>query len=283
MQKLGWVVALIGGFLLGGLATAIALGGLSLPLTKDSLAQEQGATSELEHLSTKALSDLLMSRVTGTFVADSRASFPAIHGVTFFDQPTSAGDFLCLVRTYRVPHEVVGGRSPQRHEGPLETGKAYGLWIDPSEAGKMDQAGLQRARINACAQYRDFEHLIAEKDPLAASAGLEFLSAAKAAAREGGMSARISCLSRREDQAGRPCDALAYLRTVDLKMVRLAETLSDHLSEDGVPWRASYKLTINDGEDHGHPAMTSIIIAGRHLPGMKVHSIESVTIERDVL
>lgn len=274
MRRLGWAACGLGGVILGGISTALMLGALPLPF---------GSGRPIiapERVPTRALGDALMYRVTKTFVADSRTSTPAAHGVTFFDQPTPAGEFFCLVRTYRVPAEVVSGRTPERYEGSLETGEAYGLWIDPQEAGRMGRDELQRTRTLACADYRDFEHMITEKDPLAASGGLEFLAAAQAAARDGQLSARTSCRSDHEELAGRPCDALAYLRTVDLKSVRFAETLADHIGSDPVPWRVTYRLNIPDGDVGGHPALTMITIQGRHSPGMKVHSIESVTIER---
>lgn len=272
-ERIGW---LAGGIVTGAVLTGVLIGAVPLPFTGSM------AGPVLEQLPSRVVARILLGRTADAIVADSRGHTPIAHGVTFYDQPTAAGSFFCLVRLYSVPWQVVAGQSPDRGLGHMEISKAYGLWIDPSEVEILAADVRRDARTRACEAYRDFENLIAERDALAASAGLQFLAAARDAVRGGETLPEINCISRREERAGRPCDGQALLHSINLRSVRWAETVSNYRGQEEAPWRATYKLTLDDGDVHGHPALTDITISGRHLPGMGVDSIQSVTIEREV-
>lgn len=268
MKRWGGPAWMAGGAALGVLATAVLLGAITLPFGLKT------PSFILDRLPTPVLARVLMGQATGDLVADSRAKFPLEHGATFYGQPRRTSGFLCAVTVYGVNKNRRGPPS-------LSAQDAYAIWSDPSDAAAMTNDALGKRSEQACANYRDFDHLVADDPEGGTWRSLQWIDLARDQAVAGTLTAKVTCVSRHETRDGKPCDGLAMLRGLDLKKISGTETITtEWTSARGSD--ASFKIWIDEGYLHGHPAVTFVTITGLSAVGTRAEQIFTIEIEQEV-
>jgi len=104
-----------------------------------------------------ALARILMGHVAHGFVAVGHPADPmSTYGAVFYDRPFGYGGGLCAMRRYRFASAVVNGPlvMDTAHSDPLDVQHVYGLWRESGPAADGENED------EACARYRDFDHVI---------------------------------------------------------------------------------------------------------------------------
>lgn len=246
MTALSGTLWTAGGLLMGALVTAVLLGALPLPFGI-------GRTHVLlERLPTRALAHVRLGRIADTMVADSRSTATSKTDITFYDEPVPYGPFLCSVHLYRTPGHGFPGSKPGAPDS-LEMTTAYGVWANPSET--VD--GSVRGQEQACAAYRDFEHLFVAGERADHFTAVFQFDAARDAAVAGKVDFPVVCFSYTPPGDASRCDGHAVLKSLDLKQLVRVETLLGrrHRDDDDTQF-----LTFEAGSLRGYPMETVISI-----------------------
>lgn len=260
----------VGGGLVGAVITALTLGAL-WPLHP----------AVLQRLPDPLLARVLMAQTASTIVHDTRRPGAPSAGISLYSRPTPVSESLCLVRVFYFDR----ARSTDPSDGPSNVTEFYALLKEPvgavgpsdvvaAPAGPDSTAEFAR---KGCADYRDFDHLIAGGRHEIAEV-LYLLQQSRIAAVRGVPTFNINCVSKIDHREGRPCDGLAYVRSLRLKTI-------------GEVWRASGLGTTEDGArtywvtvtdyGHGHPIVTKLTVSTHARSDSPGDRIKSINIERD--
>ena len=158
-----------------------------------------------------------MGRVARGFVAVGHPADPmSNYGAVFYDRPFGYGGGLCALRRYRFASAVVDGPlvMDTAHSDPLDVQHVYGLWRDPGPAADGENED------EACARYRDFDHVIEGRDGMAVARSVEVLARAVRDAREGRAAYAVTCVDNVGLGSPTACDGLALLRAADPRDIR---------------------------------------------------------------
>ncbi|HYC68451.1 hypothetical protein [Brevundimonas sp.] len=263
MKQLIGPAWMAGGVVLGALVTTILLGAVPLPVGPKH-------SPLLQRLPTSVLARVLIAREARMIVADKRDSHGLWDGASLYGRPDAASASLCRVRVYSFDNY---SRMRDRESGvPAEVRDSYGIWADPADESNR-AAGSQYA---GCAAYRDFDHLIGGEAHEIIPA-IELAALARDAARKERVTFNLSCMSRRDDRKGAPCDGSAYLRSLDLKKIQWVEFIGDSVLNSP----RQFRITIQDGDIHGHPLITLLTITSRPNERRRDPGLSSVALEQD--
>lgn len=210
-----WMLALILGAALG---VVVVLPALLIP-------RIEPATPEvLEKANRELVARDLMGRIGRDFVADTPPSRTLDGSQVFYDIPLAYGDGLCRIRRYAFGHAIAAGLPFTRRDYPFEkliVEDVYGVWAEPGSARATGADDDQ-----ACAKYRDFEHVISGEDGISISRVVNVLTRASREAQTGRVSFKVTCLDRRQPDTQIPCDGVALLRDTTAHDVRHVRNLS---------------------------------------------------------
>ena len=192
-----------------------------------------------------------MARLGKKFVADNRRGAAVGSGsVTFYEQPVPDGQSFCRLKTYTLAAPIVENRAPRanEHDDNLTVTEMFGIWKRP---GSPDQGRL--ASQQACAAYRDFDHLFSEENLFAGRRGAYLLDTLITAAQTGHLDFPHQCgdvrLARRPDEPAAPCDMMALLRRLNFKQSFSAATKSEKPLQGSTVFID--ELMLWTGRDHG--------------------------------
>jgi hypothetical protein len=185
VARLNWIAAMIAGGALGAVAVlawnALAFYPRLMPL------DDHRDLSKANNLSDVDLARALMDRVAPTFVASWRDSSAIGTSVSFYTAPLPYGQNLCRLNIVSFPRKIVRGRmvrGDSTFEDDLTLTRAFGVW------GENSPAGLTRE--SACANYRDFKHLVGG-DGVAIDRVVSVMRKAIASVKAGRDDFKVSC------------------------------------------------------------------------------------------
>jgi hypothetical protein len=184
------------------------------------------------------LARLLLGREATKFVGDTRKRQDLKYGVGFYSQPRAAGDVLCRVGFVWLPERIVRGYGSQpfdpQGKGDMTQHNLFGVWERPGETTNGE--GLLRVyqRALACANYRDFDHLITSltDDGIAVERAVNALDLAATQAKSGKVDFRLRCFDARDHSHQKECDGRAMLARLDvLKDIQQVDSDAPELSD----------------------------------------------------
>lgn len=204
--------------------------------------------------------------------------------ITLYARPVPVGENICRVVRYGFSRREAGG-FPRT---PSDVSELYAILNAPdlsrTPIASMSMAAPAGAELvspratKACADFRDFDHLVAGDYRTLLQVSLLLETARRDIVRNRA-AFPVECRDNGHSEATVSCDGLAYLRDVELKQISgvWSEAGSDRDRGLKEVYGAEITYRVN-----GHPVVTDLRISTERAGDASDPRITAVTMERDV-